>query len=591
MTRRSRSAAASPKKSARKAASPSTAAAAPAEDTAAIAVTLSVETVLWTAVIGFAFGLRLASLGHLPFSVAEASRAFGAWMVSKGHVPDGWTGDLGAAFTAHLFRIFGPGETVARVIPALSGCALVASFWFAKRYFGRGSALLAGGLIAFSPLALDASRSAFGFALGGFLSMVMVLSLLAYLEERRRLAVGVFAGAAGLALGSDPIAVSTLLALVAFIAIEAAWRQDGAVTQAIATLRKSRDHWQPAAGSLAVAVVLGVVQFGTDIDRLSLPGVRQWADMFSLPGDGLPRLYQLSLLIGYEWPLLVAGGAAYLVYAYRWAARSGADALVHRLLIVWATVAIIVVALATNRQSGQLLALLVPLALLAAALIEEEASTVNWSLLKRWWPAVALALVLTAYAVIQVSRWAREGNQIGADQRIFMVMALIGAMAIVVGAVYYWGRNGLVVALPFGAALALPFLIHSSLSIGFGEGAEFAVYSRFAPRAEQFATAAVAEARRRRAPVAVDHPLAEALGWYLRDGGVVFQGPPSGSPLVTVSGAPTPPGYTPLGSGWRVGDAWAPSEIDLKGTWKWLAERDPYGNLSSIEVQILVPTQ
>ena len=66
-------------------------------------------------------------------------------------------------------------------------------------------------------------------------------------------------------------------------------------------------------GSGYVGLVLGVVQLGTDIDRLSLPGLRQWADMFALPRDGLPWHYQVSLILAYEWPLLLAGAAGYLL--------------------------------------------------------------------------------------------------------------------------------------------------------------------------------------------------------------------------------------------------------------------------------------
>ena len=141
---------------------------------------ISLDGALWLALVLIAAALRFVSIDRLPFSEAESARAFAAWAVSEGSVPDGWPGDVTAALTSHLFRIFGSSETVARIIPAVAGSALVASFWFAGRYVGRGVALLAAALIALSPLAVYTSRSAFSFALGGFLSMAMVLSLLAY---------------------------------------------------------------------------------------------------------------------------------------------------------------------------------------------------------------------------------------------------------------------------------------------------------------------------------------------------------------------------------------------------------------------------
>src|SRR3990170_959435 len=194
----------------------------------ATVVAISLDAVLWLSLILIATALRFLSLDRPPFSEAESARAFAAWAVSEGNVPAGWPGDLSIALTSHLFRIFGSSETVARIIPAVAGSALVASFWFAGRHVGRGVALLAAALIALSPLAVYTSRSAFGFALGGFLSMVMVLSLLAYVERPRQTPAVILAAAFRLALASDPVATTTAIAIAAFVALEGAWRRGGA---------------------------------------------------------------------------------------------------------------------------------------------------------------------------------------------------------------------------------------------------------------------------------------------------------------------------------------------------------------------------
>ena len=554
-------------------------------------VTFGLEPVLWAALVGFALALRFASLDHLPLTTAESARAFNAWLVSQGNVPDSWSGDVTAALTSYLFRIFGSGETIARFIPAVSGSALLVSLWFARRHFGRGTVLLAATLLAFSPLAVHTSRSASSFALGGLLSMVMVLSLLAYVEKPRPLPIAILSAAAGLSLASGPIATSTLFALVAFVALEATWRREGAVSSSIATFRRTRDHWQLAALALAFTLSLGILQVGTDIDRLSLAGVRQWVDMFALPGDDLPRFYQLSVLAGYEWPLLLGGAAAYIVLVRRWITASRAPSLVQRLLLTWATVALFVVAFATQRDSGQLLLLLLPLSLLAARLLEEAVSSVDWGLIKRWWPAIGLALALLAYALLQLSRWAQEGSPISGTERALAVLALVATATIVAGGFYYWGRNGLILALPVGAALALPFLIHSSLSLGFGDGSEFAVDRRFTPGVELLSDIVALEAEQRGSTVAVEHPARDAIAWHLRDSGVVLEDPPAGSLIVTEAGREAPPGFNPLGGSWRITEGWIPPNFDLIPAWRWLVEREQYGNLSTIEVQILVPTE
>ncbi|MFQ5879893.1 MAG: hypothetical protein ACE5IZ_06970 [Dehalococcoidia bacterium] len=560
-------------------------------DVGAGVITFSLETALWAALIGLAAALRLASLDHLPLTVSESARSFSAWLVSQDAVPEGWPGDITAAVTSYLFRLFGAGDVLARLFPAIAGSALVASFWLAAPYVGRGSALLAGVLVAFSPLAVHTSRSASAFALGAFLSIAMVVSLFAYLRGRQPLALFAFSASFGLALASDPVATSTAIAVVAFLAIEAAWRRSPALAEAFATFRSSSEHWLTAALMLAAMFMLGITHLGTQIDRLSLSGLRQWAAMFDLPRDGFPWHYQLGLLLGYEWPLLLAGGAAFLVLASRFLIRGGqALTLFQRFLLVWATVATMVVAFATRREAGQLLALLLPFSLLAGLVIEEATAGLDWSLLRRWWPAVVLALGLIAYALVLLSQWAREGGRISDGEKAYLVLAFIGAVFVLSAGFLYLRRRGLTLALPLAAALTLPFLVHSSLSIAFGDGTEFATDTRFSQRIGLFQEAVAQVAQEQGAPVVMDIELRDALGWYLRDTRIVFGDPPEGWPLVTRPRAVPPQGFTARGEPWRLAQGWYPADFEILPAWRWLAYRQPYGNLMNVDVQIFVPS-
>ena len=579
----------------RTAAKPAAAPAAAAARTEAVqkaaAVPVSLESVLWLALVGIAAGLRLASLGHLPLSEQEGVRAFAAWAVSNGDVPQGWPGDLTAALTSHLFRIFGSTETVARLIPALSGTALVAAFWWARRYVGSGSALLAAAFIALSPLTMYASRTAFGFAPGALISMVMVLALLAYLDRRQPAALVTLAATFGVALAGDPVSVTTAIALTVFVVIEAGVRREGAVAQALTDARSNRDHWRPAAAALGVALLLSFVQYGTDIDRLSLPGVRLWLDVFSLPGDDLPWHYNLTVLLAYEWPLLIAGLTAYLVLVDRWFGRNDAVSLVERLLVTWCSIALAVVVFATQRQSGQLVVLLLPLSLLAAMLLNDLLARLDWRLLRRWWPAAALALALTAYAMLQLTRWAREGGGLPGDDKLLVISALLAAAFIVAGAIYQLGRNGLVLALPVAGALAAPFLLHSSLSLGFDAGTELAVDTRPTPSVRPFVAAVDRAAADAGVAVVVDPRFRDVLAWYLRHSPAVVGDPVAGAPLIAAAGEPSPPGYKPPEGAWRIAEQWTAGDFDPLPTWRWFVYRSAYGNLSTIDVQILIQQQ
>lgn len=575
---------------------PASSAAASAPRDSAGAIGISLDAIIWVALIGFAALLRTVDLESVPMGVPESARAFDAWLVSEGSIPDGWSGDATSALTSHLFRVFGDSESVARIIPALAGSALVASFWWASRYFGRGAALLAGLFVALSPLTVLASRSLAGFALGGLLSMVMALSLLAYVERPRTLPAVALAGAFGLAVGSDAVATSTAIALAAFVAFEWAWRRDadarsGAVNDAITAFRSAREHWQPAALALAATLLLAIAQFGTDVDRLSLPGLQQWVDVFGLPKDGLPWHYQLTLLVAYELPLLIAGAAGYAALIDRWAAGGRALSLAQRLLLIWATVSIIVVIFATQRESGQIVALILPFSFLAAMLVEELVSSADWSLLRRWWPAAALAAALIAYVALQMSRWAHETLHISGTEKTYLVMALLGATAIVGAGFYYLGRNGLVLALPLAAVLALSFSVHSSLSVAFDGGAEFATPDTTAAGLEPLRS----EIRRRAGDsgltVAIEPRLRDILGWSFRQEPVTFGDPAEGSRIVLLAGSQPPSGFESTGGPFRVAERWVPGEIDPIPTWRWFVYRERYGNLSTTEVQVLTPAQ
>ena len=86
------------------------------------------------------------------------------------------------------------------------------------------------------------------------------------------------------------------------------------------------------------------------------------------------------------------------------------------------------------------------------------------------------------------------------------------------------------------AALALPFLIHSSLSLGLRDGAEFAAGNRATASIAPFRAAVAGAAAEAGTPATVDPSLRDPLGWGLRDVAVVFGDPTAGSPIVTTAG-------------------------------------------------------
>lgn len=556
---------------------------APAEGAA---LTINLEAVLWAGLLISAFALRLARLDALPFTFEESSRAAAAFGVSQGAVPEGWSGDLASALTSLLFRLFDEGAATARIVPALAGGALVGAFWYTGRYIGRGAALAGGAFIALSPLAILVSRSGTAFSLGALLSLLMVLSLFAYLREQRPQYLAALVACLALAPSVDAVAVTSSLAVAAFLLIEGGLRGEKSIVEAFGRFRASEGQRGAALIIVVAALALGLTHFGTSVDKLGLAGFRQWGDMFDTPGDGRFWGYQLALLAGYDWPLALAGGLG-LIVGLRRLFSGQRDTLFGRFILIWAVAGVITVTLATRRESGQLLLLLLPFALLAGSLLEEVVSGLDWTALRRWWLPLLAAMVLIAYALFILTEWSQD--RASGREQVYMVLALIVAAALVVSAVSALGRDGATAPLATLGVLATVFLVHSSLAVVLDDDPEFAMDSRANESIESFAAMVVAARGESGGQIVIDPDLREPLGWYLRDEEVAFGAPGPDAAVYVAPPDTSIEGFSAQGSAWRIADAWFPPKVDLLKIWRWLLYRTQFGNLESTNAQIFLP--
>jgi uncharacterized protein (TIGR03663 family) len=556
------------------------------------APTVRVDILIWLALIAAAAALRLVRLDALPLTFDESARAFEALRVSQNSVPEGWRGDLAGAAASYLFRLFGESDFLARVVPAAAGAAMVATVWLCGRALGRVGALVAGALLAFSPLAVVLSRSALPFSTGGLLAVAMVAALFSYLNEPRAHSAFLFAVAFGLAPSTDIVATTAAIAVVAFLLLEPIVREDGAVARAWGVFRRSPSHWLSVVLVLVAALQLGFTHFGTSVDRLGLAGLSQWSDAFALPRDGREPEYQLALLLGYDWPALLFGAVAAAAFVWR-LVRGGAGALssAQLFLLVWAGLAALTVGLATQREAGQTLALVLPLAMLAGVLAEEVVPSLDWGVLARWWPAVVAALVSLAIAALVTTEWSQGG--IEPWERFYLVLALGGAAVVLAACYSLLGRDAAAIGLTVAAAVSLAFLAHGSISLARdGGAAEFAVDVRTSDRIGQFHDSLREVAATRSGPLLVDPSLSQPLAWYLRDLPAVFAEPAEGAGTIVTPADRPVVGFTSVGDEWRLGESWYPVDLDILPLWRWLVYRQGYGNLNSmepVEAQILVP--
>lgn len=559
----------------------------------AFAFSISLEAVVWLAIIGLAAGLRLASLDHLPLTLSEGNQALAAWQTSEGNTPANWSGDLTSSLSAYLFSIFGPSDYPARIVPALAGSALIALLWPLSRHVGA-SALIAAGFLAFSPLLIFVSRSALPYAAGGLLSVAMILAVFGFLRSRQSAYLLLLALSAGLALGSDPISISTAVILAAFLAYEAAWRRNQDVFEALRFVRRNPALLLASLFFFLGALELSITHFGTSVDRLALPGLRQWVDLFELPRDSLPWHFHPGLLVSYEAPVLLLGGYAFLWLLDRWLVPEQGDvSLFQHFLIFWVGGAAIIIAVTTRREAGQLILLLLPLAFLAGCWIEDVFAKCDATASLQAFPYLAPVLPLVTYIALVLSQWVERDAVGSAGEKAAVVFAIGGALVLIWAAASRLGRHAAAGMMALALILSAGFLIHGATSVAYGRGDEFVADERLDEQVFQLQTRLAALEEEALGPVVVDASLLPTLGWYLRDTeGVSFvlTPPEEAAAILQPAGGDVPPGYR-VERVWPLAQGWQPTSIDPLDWWRWLVYREHWGSLSSIQGELLVRVQ
>jgi hypothetical protein len=336
---------------------------------------------------------------------------------------------------------------------------------------------------------------------------------------------------------------------------------------------------------------LGVTHFGTSVDRLSLPGLRQWVDMFALPRDDLPWHFHASILMSYEALLLLLGGSAYLWLLSRWIASRGEDvSLFQRFLFFWASAAAVIIAFTTRREAGQLVLLLLPLALLVGSWLERTAAEADRASLGQAALYLVPVLALTGYIVAILCQWAHAGAVGATGERVGLIFALAGAIALIWITWNVLGRQAAAGSLALALVLLAILAIHGSTSVMYGRGSEFLAAERVDPRVFQLQQRLAAIEAETPGPIAVHESFLPALGWYLRDVQVVvFATRPAEDAVAIIAqpGESASPGFQRQET-WPIAEGWLPNSIDPLNWWRWLVYRQPWGDLSSREADLLV---
>jgi uncharacterized protein (TIGR03663 family) len=427
---------------------------------------LTVEVALYILIGMIAAGLRFYALGAQPLRESEAAQALAAWRFlgfDVGYSPLLFLGNV------FCFAVLGASEAMSRLVPALSGTLLAILPYFLRRRLGRSGALAASILLALSPSTLFFSRHLGGPIIVTACVLAVLVGFFGYLDSKQPKYAYLTAGALALSLSADPMVYTFVLIFGTFLLllglvdrlanVDMGW---SAVLAAWRTAREGKDLLKDSALVLAVVLVLVCTAFLLNFAGLpaALDFLPTWLAQLGPQPETQPWYYYFQLLVLYE-PLILVLGLIGLVYHY----LRQRDILT-TFLLYWTVAAAVVYALAGQKAPGNVLLLVLPLALLASLLIGRF-----WDQLVRaaTWGAeglfVALSLPVVVYLAIQLAGYASSG------QAVYLYLALVAfvVLPILVALCWIWVGQG--PALRCGGIVL--FLVLAMLTVGLSVGLNY----------------------------------------------------------------------------------------------------------------------
>ena len=159
--------------------------------------------------------LRLANLGHLPLSDAEATQALAVWNFWRpGTILLGPGSPAYFSLTAGLTQLFGFGDGLMRLVPALFGLGLVYLPWLLRHRLGTQGALVTAVLLTISPLNTITARTAGGDSIALFALLLLLIAFIRYQETAATRWLNTLFAALALGFTSSPLFYSGLATLL-----------------------------------------------------------------------------------------------------------------------------------------------------------------------------------------------------------------------------------------------------------------------------------------------------------------------------------------------------------------------------------------
>ncbi len=175
-------------------------------------ISFNINVMLYVLAFLIGVGLRLFRLGAAPLSDAEASWALQALELARGGSPLIGPQPFYVLITSLIFSIFGHSNALARLVPALSGSALIFLPWLLHGRLVSSRWLQRAGIFLAFFLAIDPGLTTLSRVAGSPMpALVFTTFTLVFFWRRQPILTGIFAA---LALLSGPAAYQGLLIIV-----------------------------------------------------------------------------------------------------------------------------------------------------------------------------------------------------------------------------------------------------------------------------------------------------------------------------------------------------------------------------------------
>lgn len=289
-------------------------------------ITLNWELVFYIALVVVAGLMRYWDLGTRALHHDESLHALYSYnlFAGKGYTHDPMMhGPFQFHATALGYFLFGVSDYTARIMPALMGTVLVFLPYFLRKQLGSTGAMISALLLAFSPSMLYFSRFARGDIYVMVWTMLLVIAIWRYMEERKTFYLYLAAASISLGFATKEVNFITIAIFGSFLAVIGI-HKIGLLTQRRVDLAR----WP---GGLILAALIGTFtlpQLAAFSTLAQQPLNLQFAGQTSLAGFVVPNqglaagavvaaLIAISAALGYRYfgkVWLVAAGVFYTIF-------------------------------------------------------------------------------------------------------------------------------------------------------------------------------------------------------------------------------------------------------------------------------------